>query len=532
MAAFVLRVEAVNFAATIYDTSDLSTVRGSSLAVLRSGTIIERALSACAGVSGVAKIFAGASQSAFRFQAVDDRAADRVADAVRRALVAPDNVPLDHMCFVVDWVPDSGGAALDNAAARNHSRQFRQWTVALPQFDPEARGYDPLDRMRPASVVAPDGKVSPSVAARRQYGRDQRQSFYADELRHSEKDRDQALVYAQSFEDIVRQPPEVPLELGNKIAVLYADGNQFSGIRARMAKGSNATEAVANFSDALVPFQRELLENVIDWFRRGVLTDKNQLDRFGAYDQHGKPIVKYRLETLLWGGDELIFVVPSWLALDLLDGFFKTTHRWSINSERLTFAAGLVICHHKTPIRQAIRLARELADGCKALMPKGQPYDAASVTVFESLAPPDTGITGYRLRLYGARSEADNELLARSLVLPGRKLGDLLDQISSYKWENKLPRSQVYRLLRATRRQQRGFFDAKTVEAIEQSAREYASGAGAGKDVDLSKLALPGIAQPPQKRPLALELALLAELWNYARPFEQALPPFIVGAGQ
>lgn len=540
MVSFVLRVEAVNFAATLYDTSDLSTVRGSSLAMLRSDKAIEKALKACGLVSGVGRIFAGASQSAYRFQAADDGAAENAADAVRRALASPEYTPLDHMCFVVDWVPDTGGAALDHATARNHSRQFRQWTVALPRFEAAARGYDPLDRMCPAvtDVNLPSDrkkgrtKLSASVAARREYGVDQRQQFYEDELGLPPFKRDGGLAFAKSFEDIVRHhPPDVPLELQSKIAVLYADGNRFGAIRGRMAKApSNATDAVATFSTELVPLQRKLLANMIDWYHRGVLADKKQLNRFGAFDRQGNTIVQYRLETLLWGGDEMMFVVPCWLALDLLEGFFQTTQGWKIGEERLTFAAGLVICHHKTPIRQAIRLAKELVDGCKDIMrSKKKQFDAASIAVFESLAPPDTGLVGYRSRLYGTRSQLDDALLAESLTLPGDKVGDLLAKISAYKWESKLPRSQVYRLLRTARRQQRGYFDPNAVAAIEGAAHTYAAGAGAEKGIDLSKLALPGVFAPPAKRPLPLELALLAEMWSYARPFKQPLPTFIEG---
>ena len=541
MAAFVLRVEAVNFNATIYDTSDLSTVRGSSLAVLRSDRAIERALSKCSEARAVSPIFSGASMSAYRFEATDETAAETVSEAVRTALASAGNAPLDHMCFVVDWMSDTGdGSALDHAAARNRSRQFRQWTLVLPPFDSTARGYDPLDRMRPAVEDAefPRGreKVSASVAARRKYGREQRQQFYRDEFGPgAAPGRGDDLRFANSFEDIVRHPPDgLPLELGNKMAVLYADGNRFGDIRAALAAkpGSNATKAVEDFSTALVPLQKTLLGNVVDWFHRGVLADGEQLNRFGAFDRNRQHVVQYRLETLLWGGDELIFVVPSWLAFDLLAGFFETTRRWTIGGQPATFAAGLVICHHKTPIRQAISLAHELADGCKDLMLKDEPaFDAASVAIFESLAPPESGLGGHRARLYGARSGDDEKLLNTSLVLPGGAIGQLSTLIGDYKWDRKVPRSQVYRLLRAVRSRQRGFFDPDAVGTIAGAARDYAAGAGAENEIDLSALGLPSIFKRPDKRPLPLELALLAELWSYVRPFEDLLPPFIAGGG-
>jgi hypothetical protein len=512
MPGFLLRVEAVNFTNTLDDTNDLSTIRGASLAMLRANELVQASLGS---VAGPAKpLFAGASLCAFTFDAPDESAAHKMAETVRAALAAAPEAdgPFKHLSFVVDAVAvlrNDITAALELATARNRCRQFRQWTLPLPEFADRIGGYDQRDRMRPASAHHdfPEGRQSgsPSVIARRVYGRAQRQEFYAAETGLPSA---RGLRYADSFEDIVRHPPEgLPVSLRGKMAVFYADGNKFGSIRDVMD--------ISKFSAELVNLQRGLLKSIISWYERGVQADKEQLNRFGAFDKKRAHVLDMRLETLLWGGDEL--------AMDFLDGFFAATKDWRIGATDLTFATGLLICHHKTPIRQARMLAKELAETCKTHMTADKKLsNAASVAVFESLSPPDTDLNEYRKRLYGATTPAHEADILRALVLPGGEIGALNRQIGDMKWNDTLPRSQIYRLLRIAR-QHDGFFKTGAVSAIKQAAKDYVEHAGADKSVDLETFALPAIGN----RSLPLTLALAAELWSYASPFKDPLPPFL-----
>ena len=74
-----------------------------------------------------------------------------------------------------------------------------------------------------------------------------------------------------------------------------------------------------------------------------------------------------RIETLMWGGDELIWAVPAWCALDAVQFFFDQSADWRdpIRNKRLTHAIGMVLCSHNAPIRGIVQLARELADHAK-----------------------------------------------------------------------------------------------------------------------------------------------------------------------
>jgi hypothetical protein len=85
VAHYLLRVEGVNFGATVTDTQDLSCIRGSSLALLNVPQRIRRILEVFERIKDVREIFSGASQAAFQFVA-EKQAATEAAAAVRQAL--------------------------------------------------------------------------------------------------------------------------------------------------------------------------------------------------------------------------------------------------------------------------------------------------------------------------------------------------------------------------------------------------------------------------------------------------------------
>jgi len=74
-------------------------------------------------------------------------------------------------------------------------------------------------------------------------------------------------------------------------------------------------------------------------------------------------VKRCRFELLQWGGDELLFVVPAWLGLPVLQQFFRQVYTW--RDKPLTHSAGMVLCPRKTPIARAQKLAEELTDWCK-----------------------------------------------------------------------------------------------------------------------------------------------------------------------
>jgi hypothetical protein len=171
------------------------------------------------------------------------------------------------------------------------------------------------------------------------------------------------------------------------MALVYADGNGFGAIRTKVG--------AERFSETVVELRRGLLRRVLAWFRSGLVQPRC----FAIAAEARLP--QLRLETLLWGGDELMFVMPSWLAFAFVEGFFAATRDWSIDGRRLTHTLGLVICHYKTPIRQARALSHDIADKIKQSATIGS-GNVVGIEIFESSMPPEDDLSSHRAPLWDA----------------------------------------------------------------------------------------------------------------------------------
>lgn len=559
MARWVLRASGVNFGATIYDTNDLSTTRGASLALLQIEKAVEAVLDAKHRSD---QVYKGASQCAYRFDAETADAAEAVRTAVedrlRRAPGAKEP-PFRHLCFVVDVAPCTGeepgpddpkDPALEVAEARNLTRQFRSWTAPPQRFSQTAVDADPLEQVRPGTVPSrlPPGKIlhdkddsapgspmhalSESVAFRREYGRRERWHFYLDELgdttgRSILQPDGKHFYFASEFQDIVADPPYgVPLSLRSKIAVVYMDGNRFGRIRERLPIGRFARELRA--------LRRGLLESVLRWYVRSAAS-QDWSGPPGTLEDAGNPfaVVEYgrwglRLETLLWGGDECTFVVPAWLAVPFVTGLFAATRDWQIGGSPLTHAVGVAIAHHKVPIRQLQAIARAAADGAKDAGLRDR--NTVTFEIFESLAPPDTELAPARAHLYGMPPGCTegHERLARWLALPGDAMGTLtgnLRTLATGDGGEPFPRSQLYAALRAAKAAG-DLTGADAAKAFATHLAHFGRRKESAESVDRLHAMLPPQADPDGPRPLPVDLALLAQFWDYADPLTPRVQPF------
>lgn len=366
MPQYLLRVEAVNLGAVIDDTDDLSTRRGSGLMLLYAVRQLLETLSPPELRTRLHSVATGASVGLFTFEAADDGDAGKVAKAVRTHFLDGKlkyalgdgeikDVPLSYATFVVDVVPvgDSPDQAVAEAIAANRGRQLQQPTVSLAGLwdtqgatgecwqsctRPAVPGlYLPRDRNLPKDLDRP---VSQSVSDRHIYGRNQRQKFYHGIY----ENRD--LNFSDSFQEL---SPHKTQPMAEKLAVFYADGNRFGDItREKLKKGFDVYSA---WSRALQEHHEQLLR---------VLLDRAEIDPDWKTSEGA-----IRLETLLWGGDEIIWVVPGWKGWELVEWFFSQEHQ--VQGESLTYAAGLVFCGYKTPIHNIVRLAHRLGDAAKAV---------------------------------------------------------------------------------------------------------------------------------------------------------------------
>lgn len=578
---WLVRAEGVNFANTLSDTEDLSIIRGASLALLRIDRFVEAAIASIPGATA-SLLFSGASQCLIEvrlaapeasFGAYLERA---VADLLRRLRQAGTKAdpahpragldePFEHLSLVVDAEPhfdaDDRAPVVARLEARNRSRQQRDWSLPPPGpvslADAPDNACDPFDRVRPAQVsidlpkdkvdmspalvdasTRPDGgqrvRVSASSKARRAFGRTQRKAFYGDELAAEGLDAPfpASVSVTDSLEEIVEKPHPtrrdgsvLPVSLRNKVAVIYADGNAFGKIREHVALDA--------FSATLTRRRREFLAEILCWY----LGELKGPDWSGfatpSLKTGDEPGVEkaLRLETLLWGGDEFIFVVPAWLAVPFVERFLAQSAGWEIEdkalaeagvSGRLTHSLGVVIANAKTPIRLLRTRAQDIADRAKAAGYRDR--STATFEIFESIAPPDVTIAGTRANQYGLgvvpadAREAAQDTVTKALALPGDRFSDLVARIVTLKDGDPaqdlpgFPRSQLYGALRAA--QATGSLVTEAADrAVTAHFSEYLDRFGKQKGLTLEALRLP--ATEADGRGAALDLALLVQLWDY-----------------
>ncbi len=514
----VLRAEGINFAATLYDTNDISTIRGAGLALLEAIKDVDDALRRH-GLTDLTRIFAGASQAAFSFRA-DIDTANEALKAVRAVLAgeppAPTRSgapPLRHLMFVADLAPLAGDstheieAALAAAEALNRARQFREFTMKLPDPGAKSPGPDPLDHSSQGVKTfrmpgdKEDRLYSRSVIDRHNYGRDQRAKFYtrADGM---------PLDVCRSLQEVVDFPPSgLRASPRGKLAYLYADGNRFSAIRAKV--GTKV------FSEELEKLQTPLLRQITGWLREGLKLQ--DLSRVAPIDKTGL----VRFETLLWGGDEFLFVMPAWLGLHVLGELVTAMAGWKICGHELTFAFGMAICDVKTPVRQARETAHRLAESVKDAM-GATPRSGAAIQVYESQNLIDAPLKTQRSLLFGISPKA-TEHLDKALIIDAAALPCLPKTIRTLTdegaHEGTLSGTTLHAAITAARAAPDGLLSdqgkAAALKVLEDAFTRFGH--------CVPRVEIPGFVT----RGLVLDLCLVAMLRDYcALPESGSLPPF------
>jgi len=392
MLDYYLRIDAVNLSNFVYDTNDLSTIRGGGLICLNwpkaflpdqvSPVNVKLGDKFADWPEGGAPIpiTQGASNAIFSFKAKDETAAACVRDAALKYF--RDNNRFHYMTFVADVVRADGAfdMAREQLLALNRFRQLQQPTLVIPQVNEkvavpaDTHPYCWIDGVRAAdtktnAAANVEKCVCKSVDIRREYGRDQKRRLYAMGVPDANAEAS-TFFPARDFDRLtVRGEQRTALDkkiLGNadpfsrlagKMAVIYVDGNSFGDLERKQCKDVPSQRAF----DAYLRDERKKLMDA--------LRSKIQADPAWQVEPTDKvnPNVFHRIETLMWGGDELIWVVPAWRAWDTIQLFFEQTKNWKFNDQVMTHAMGVVLCSHKAPIAGVVRLARALAETCKAI---------------------------------------------------------------------------------------------------------------------------------------------------------------------
>lgn len=352
--SWLVRMEGVNTAQTWGDSEDLSTIRGGSMMLLDAVGHFGTAL-------GGTPITTGASAGLFHLDADAMDLPHMLGAALRQGCQDGELLSARWATTMVAAVPDpescAPATARESALAAIRCRQMQAPTLVI---DEPADAVCTVSGFRSAPSHA-NGHAAYSVTDRRQYGVDRKQQAFYQAVLQPEYDLNTLLgpcapvaerrMFSNDFQELARRPG---LPLDGKMAVIYMDGNRFGDIQRRVVDDpegeGSAADRQRQFDDRVKGLRRDLLWAVL-----------------GAVVSGGTPTEsqRVRLETLLWGGDEIIWVVPAWLGWKVLGIIAETTRNWAINGHHLFHAVGVVFCAMNAPINRVTALARDLADLAK-----------------------------------------------------------------------------------------------------------------------------------------------------------------------
>lgn len=347
---FFLRLEGVNISNFVYDTQDLNTVRGGGLLLLDSIEMVWEKFKFLEPIS------TGASSGLFMFEADDINRALSLRDEIEKFL--NDETSLSHATFVVDIQPFKTDEDFiedkELVIAKNRWRQMQSPSVAAPSGVSElGKTACRIDNVRPATELDkdPEGKdvyVSKSVKVRRDYGKKEKKNIY---YRNNPKVEKEKWEFVNHLDSLTSD--ESKGNLHHKMALIYLDGNGFGDIRERLCKNCDDEH---KFDTTVKEYRQTMLAGLLD----GLRDDPGWIN--GS---------EYRIETLLWGGDELMWVVPAWKGWEALEFFYLHSGDWEFkntNGEKSTLkhAGGLIFCHHNAPIYRIKALAQKLSNEAKA----------------------------------------------------------------------------------------------------------------------------------------------------------------------
>lgn len=566
-----LRAEAVNLANVITDTEDLSTIRGGGLMVLDLSKPVEAALRQSAHVAACNLITHGASQTVFRVSLKPGSTGDDIVAGVDRALRRDELLRFATIAVDAVAVSDDYGLDRERLLALNRLRQLRQSRVspagavaAHAAAGDRLRPWCPVDMVRPAAVAAEHVRnqekavVSESVAARRQYGFVHKQKAFYKEQAGWEPAAGiaAAMEIAWDLHQIAEFDGDVAAKLrehanlNGKIAVLHIDGNKFGTLQAELCRDEADQK---KWDDRVQTARRRALKTLLDdaW-------QAEHPDWHGAFwwNRADPKHWRLRLETLQWGGDEVLWVVPAWLGWQVVQTFFQVVSggppdkspaapqpaarpgplkheirnldikpkkvpapapardRPNLDQTDLTYSAGLVFCHAQAPIRRIWNLAEDLTREAKEAGAGRQ--NAIAYVVLESFDQLGRAVKAARIRHLPFPATVDADVLRARLsqtAIDAAALPKLLDAV---RWMREhFPRGSVYRILGVLREEEETWTEKaqfktwfsralnELTPAQQKQAREH--------------LALFDLGQERTGRNAAARINWLhlAELWDY-----------------
>ncbi|WP_046003348.1 hypothetical protein [Pseudoalteromonas rubra] len=428
----LIKVEAVNFDNSLNMSDNLSVYRGTSM-LLRSVV-----LDLAERFTELEPISLGGSVGWYRVK-------QDTHEALAQKITGLLNNNYQGVNFVVTakgGVTDASFLAAKEAMiSEGRLQQLKQTSVSLclSEKAEQNAAVCGLSALLPGTeqqrVQAQTIAVSPLMRDRYLYGREEKQQFYANELADCARLKKQPVCapaerfFTHSFEQLCNRDEFIHLE--NKVAYLYFDGNKFSKIQQAFVKTADDQR---EYDQKIRLLRGQLLENLLNYLEGQ--SDAWFHDSDTASDSDS---IKLRLETLMWGGDETLFVLPASLGLKVLAKIQQWTKDWVIThgssaQYQLTHAFGLVFCHHKTPVTTLRTFTENLANAVKQVAEdhdKQQPqtdnqsgtvhiagsHNAYSIAVLESMDISDPKSDAFFRQSYGELSNTRQAILPVDLTI-------------------------------------------------------------------------------------------------------------------
>ena len=427
---YFLQVEAVNIQSFVYDTNDISTIRGGSYVLMDT---IKNQLVPWLAKKNFIPIATEASQGLFSFEDGDnvDEVRQRVTAEVMTYLVTSTE---RHASFQVAVEPDEGDfpEILQRLQARIRRQQLRWPTVPPPQFEAtEQEGY--LDGWRPGVV---DYRVDPNVKGvkisratdfRRRKGRAIKHQIFEETSGKKSVENDEEWLIARDLTLLAQDSTKGILD--GKVAFLHVDGNGFGAIRYRHCTTPEQRTA----------FDKRVQDDIRKPFLRALLTRALNDRDFQTRDAKGR--LALRLEVLLWGGDEMTLIVPAWKGLEVLELFYQQAQGKMFEGEPLTHRGAIIFCHHNAPILLIKRLAEALLERTKEDIAQVDERDAAHYLILESFDALGSSLDSFLTSYYSDRDGTTYP----NLLLKAQELADLKQNLHAI--VNHAPKNKIFDII-------------------------------------------------------------------------------------
>jgi hypothetical protein len=370
MTRYYLLAEAFNLNHMVYDTHDISTIRGGSFILLNA---IKRLRDEFEG--RLKPIATAASTGLFAYEDIGNLDAQKAGMALEVLRVLHDATG-GYATFLVAIekdMPENFPLVLARLEAEVRRQQWRMPTVVVPSFDAtEQECY--LDGWRPGVeqyALDPMFKISKATYYRRERGRELKHTLFR-ELFGEEGDG--ADLCAKDLGELANDSSKGILN--GKIAFIHIDGNSFGSIRKKKCINPTTREDF----DAKIQKYRECF---LDDLRKAAYEDPD----FHFPLKNGKYVL--RLEVLLWGGDECTIIVPAWKGLEVLERFYRKTADLAFGGVQMTHRAVVIFCHHDAPILQVRQLGERMLEIAKKNIRSQFEAALASDPALTSLAEED-----------------------------------------------------------------------------------------------------------------------------------------------